>query len=478
MPVRRSTPAFRAPRVRNAPAARECRPLIAMERLEGRALMSSTWADALAGVMDPAAVAVQQDGSVIVAGSRYVAGSGTKAVVAKLTPQGQLDTTFGAGGVATAQWYGSTDFATGVAVTADGKIVISGFAGLAGPVPGGDMSDMGVARFNADGTLDTSFGGGDGVAVVNVSYGLAGGADAAYGVALDAQGRVVLVGSINYKASTEDVWWAGGFAAARLLPDGSPDASFGTGGMVITLFAQPESTPQCSATAVQVLDDGDLLASGYRGGPTSGTVTTVRYNADGSPDTAHGDTGIRYTTDAYAAPAITWPTGATTQEPAPAPPPEAEPPAVAATVPAKVSKTAMVRRGAYFKFTVHYASETGNQIDLSSLGTGDVAVSGPGGFSADAELVRAKAQKRGTVVRATYRAAAPGGRFDAADNGEYALVLTSSAVNSTEGDSAGTTGAECVLGGFLVSCRANPASVATTPKRLAEQVFSDSLPVA
>lgn len=459
MPALRSTPASRAPRVRNVPATRTPIAPAAFERLEGRTLMSSTWADALTGVMDPVAIAVQQDGSVIVAGSRYVYASGTKAAVAKLTPQGQLDTTFGVGGVATAQWHGSYDSATGVVVTADGKIVVSGFAQLAGPVPGGDMSDMGVARFHADGTLDNTFGGGDGVAVVNISYGLAGGPDAAYGVALDAQGRLVLVGSINYKASTGAVWWAGGISAARLLPDGSLDESFGTGGQVITLFAQPDSGPLCSATAVQVLDDGDLLASGYRGGPTSGTVTTVRYNADGSLDAAHGDNGVLYTTDPYVVPGITWPTNTTTEEPPPAAPVDGEAPAVSATVPAKVSRTALVRRGAYFKFTVRYASENGTPIDLPSLGTGDLAVTGPGGFSADAELIRARALKRGTVVKGTYRAAAPGGRFDASDNGRYALVLAQAAVTSAAGDGAAGTGAQCELGGFLVSCYTRPAAM-------------------
>ena len=451
------------------PSRKPIRPLgprAAFEPLEGRALMSGGTFDALSGLIDGCTAAAAADGSVVVVGSRYTAGVGTELAVARLNPSGALDPTFGTNGVATAHLGGMYDSATDVVVTPDGKILVSAFVQVHGPPPG-DMSDFGVVRFNADGTLDTSFGGGDGFVTVNVSAGMSGGADAAYALALDADSRIVLAGYVSYRVP-ETLQSASGFAAARLNPDGSLDETFGSGGQVITVIVHPNGAAS-SARDVEVLPDGRLFVSGYRGGPTEGQVTSVRYNADGSLDASYGDGGILYADELYVMPGLEWPAPGAPDDPAPV---EA---AVTVSVPRAVSRTPVVRRGAYFKFKVTYASESGAPIDLSSLGNGDLTVTGPGGYSADAEMLRAKARRHGTVVKATYRAAAPGGRFDASDNGRYALLLAPSAV--TEVDADGGTGEGCEVGAFLVRCRAAPIdhSAATDlaePRRVTESVLN------
>jgi hypothetical protein len=82
----------------------------------------------------------------------------------------------------------------------------------------------------------------------------------------------------------------------------------------------------------------------------------------------------------------------------------------------------------------------------SATGT---TVSGPGGFAAPASLVGAKAKKRGSVLVARYRVAAPGGTFDAADNGSYTVRLGAAAVTAHSGD-----GTRAVTDGFTVRASA------------------------
>jgi uncharacterized delta-60 repeat protein len=447
---------------------------VAIEPLETRTLMSA-WDDAVAPHMNPIAAATLADGSVIVVGSRSGGSPVTELAVARLTPQAQLDTTFGVGGVATVPVDGFHESGNDVLIAPDGKILVSVFVQVH-DLSSGDMSDFGVARFNPDGTPDATFGGGDGVVTLNLSDGLAAGADAAYALALDPDGRIVLAGTVNYRDEFSQN--TGGFGLARLYDDGSVDTSFGTGGQVSTQLAQPQSTPQCSATDVQILPDGRILASGYRAG-SNGLATSARYLPDGTLDASYGVGGILYTDDPYVAPAIAWPALPEAPPPLPVPPaPPAPPPppaTVTATVPPAVSRTQLLKRGKFFKFNITYTSHTATPIDVSTIGAGDLTVAGPAGFVSHAELLRARARLQGTVVKATYRAAAPGGKFDRADNGHYALILASSAVGGA-GDPTGT-GAATALGAFYVDCSPPPErgmSAGTTAVRVTQALFSDS----
>jgi uncharacterized delta-60 repeat protein len=104
----------------------------------------------------------------------------------------------------------------------DGKIVLGGYTNQ-----GGVGYDFMVARFNTDGSLDTSFDG-DGIQAVDFgSY-----ADFAYGVALQADGKIVVAGNSYQNDTTGD-----DFAVARLNPDGSLDVTFGNSGKVTTDLA-------------------------------------------------------------------------------------------------------------------------------------------------------------------------------------------------------------------------------------------------
>src|SRR5262245_25334602 len=147
-------------------------------------------------------------------------------------PAGSLDTAFGVGGLATVSFTTSpfTDQGMAVALQADGKVVVAGTV----------ANNFGVARFNADGSLDTSFGSG-GLVVTDI----AGGNDLCQGVVIQADGKIVVAGGAANGATGTD------FALVRYNPDGSLDSSFGSGGIVVTPFGTTGSFDMANAVALQ-----------------------------------------------------------------------------------------------------------------------------------------------------------------------------------------------------------------------------------
>jgi len=142
--TRRATPA----RV----TATRCR----VERLESRQLLSTSPIDptfaareqGVAFTTYAADVAVRDDGKVLVAESRQV-GDVRRMAVTRYNADGSLDTTFGTGGRAYADFGGTSASAEAMDVTADGHVVVAGGSG----------GDYALARFNPNGTPDASFGG-------------------------------------------------------------------------------------------------------------------------------------------------------------------------------------------------------------------------------------------------------------------------------------------------------------------------------
>ncbi|MGI9113087.1 MAG: delta-60 repeat domain-containing protein [Gaiellaceae bacterium] len=188
---------------------------------------------------------------------------------------GDLDLTFGTGGKVTTDFASGADFALGVAIQSDGKIVA---AGNTSPV-GGVGVDFALARYNLDGSLDASFGSGG---RVTTDFGSR--IDAAAAVAVQPDGRIVAVG-----ISADD------FALARYNPDGSLDASFGSGGKVTTDFGGRD---QGNAVAIQA--DGKIVAAGMGAkieapGLGIGDLALARYHRDGSLDASFGIGGKRTT---------------------------------------------------------------------------------------------------------------------------------------------------------------------------------------
>lgn len=191
----------------------------------------------------------------------------TNIAVTCVTPPspGGLDPGFGAGSGIVTSTFGGDE--TDMLLQPDGKIVMVG----------GSSSDFMVARYDADGTIDETFGGGDGLVTTDI----AGGADAAFGAALLSDGRIVVVGSARV-GSNDD------FAVVRYQANGEVDTSFGTLGKTTTDFF----TRRDRAFAVAVQADGKIVVVGDTGVSATNTDFGVaRYDANGLLDLSFGGAG-------------------------------------------------------------------------------------------------------------------------------------------------------------------------------------------
>jgi len=204
------------------------------------------------------AVAVDAYGKIVVAGR-----SGSYFAVARYNTDGELDGSFGTGGRKTTNFGGSA-CGYGVALDPNGKIVVVGSKG----------GDFALARYDTNGNLDTDFGL-DGRVVTGV-----GDASGAYGVALDPNEKIVVVGSRD-----------GDFALARYKTDGSLDSDFGDGGWVITDFGGVDC-----AYSVVVDTSGRIVVAGYSADEDFEVVdfALARYTTNGILDTsfAPDDSGM------------------------------------------------------------------------------------------------------------------------------------------------------------------------------------------
>ena len=131
-------------------------------------------------------VAVQGDGKIVVGGDSWATGGGNFGLVRYLA-DGTLDPAFGTGGIVTTSLSAGSDHAAGLTLQGDGKIVLVGYA------TSGSRQVFGVARYTDTGALDTSFGGGTG----KVTTSMGSTSNNATGVAVQADGRIVVAGSVS-----------------------------------------------------------------------------------------------------------------------------------------------------------------------------------------------------------------------------------------------------------------------------------------
>jgi uncharacterized delta-60 repeat protein len=207
-------------------------------------------------------IAVQPDNKIVVGGELGDFGASYNAsVLMRLNPNGSLDQSFGTGGRVVN--YGQLHLPQ-LVLQPDGKIVTAAATSVLGTT-----FDFAVARYNADGTLDQTFGSG--------GYAINGSGNA-NGVVLQSDGKIVLIGFLPIFRNGSD------FLLARFNPDGTPDQTFGSGGRVQTSFTTGrESGDQAISGAMQA--DGKLVVSGFI---TGVPAAIVRYNPDGAVDLSFG----------------------------------------------------------------------------------------------------------------------------------------------------------------------------------------------
>jgi uncharacterized delta-60 repeat protein len=211
---------------------------------------------------------VQPDGKILTSGrfDGYEPVGGHTGLL-RFNANGSLDASFGFSGAAEYDYrLGYNEF-TKIALQQDGKILAAGSGGSEG-------RGFLVVRYHADGTLDTTFGV-NGMVLDDFDAPLNSPYEDARSLAVDASGRIVAVGV------TRDPFNTSFYAIARYLPDGTPDPSFnGNGKTIIPIFG--------SAEDVAVTPDGKIVVVG-QGAPF---VIVARYLDDGSLDPSFGDNGL------------------------------------------------------------------------------------------------------------------------------------------------------------------------------------------
>jgi uncharacterized delta-60 repeat protein len=225
---------------------------------------------------------IQADGKVVAVGD--VAG-GSDFIVTRYNADGSPDTSFGPnhnGEVLTA--FAKPAVATAVAMESDGKILVAGYTLAYASVTG----DFALARYNADGSLDTSFGTGGLVTTGFAIFGTDAG-NMANCIVIDSAGRIVLGGYTTDPISTNSL-----FALARYTVNGILDRTFGTGGEVVT---QLSGSDYSGIDAAALDARGRIVVAGYYATGTDNTgnpatrFALARYNTNGSLDRTFGSGG-------------------------------------------------------------------------------------------------------------------------------------------------------------------------------------------
>ena len=207
------------------------------------------------------AVAVEPDGKIAAAGSSYN-GLDFDFALARYNANGSLDGTFGTGGTVTTAIGDAMDVARAVVVQTNGKLVAAGYS------YNGSNDDFALIRYNTDGSLDTTFGTGG---KVTTSIGTS--TDRAYAAAVQSDGKIVAAGMANNGSNDE-------FALARYTTNGALDPTFDTDGKVST----PVGTSSSRAYAAAIQADGKTVAAGYANNGVNDDFALTRYDVTYPPD--------------------------------------------------------------------------------------------------------------------------------------------------------------------------------------------------
>ena len=222
------------------------------------------------------AVAIQDDGKIVVAGQAFNSGGGSwNFAVARYNANGTLDTTFSTDGKADTDFAGTNDFAFGVAIQSNGRIVLGGYTGISG-------NDFAVVRYNTNGSPDNTF---DGDGKANYDFG-ASTTEEAYAIAVDANQKIVLAGYRNTSSTAGN-----DLALMRLNTNGSLDGSFGLGGRVTTDLSPGDGYGE-RASSLAILGSGKIVVGGWTNALGTQDMLAARYNTNGTLDNTFGVDGF------------------------------------------------------------------------------------------------------------------------------------------------------------------------------------------
>jgi uncharacterized delta-60 repeat protein len=238
-----------------------------------------------------------QNGQVVAVGTESTSSSTSSTsipVVVRLNTDGSIDTTFGSNGVETiptsvvsagVTYTLNTDDPSDIAVQSNGQIVVLGTA----TSTSSSVSDFVVARLNANGSIDTSFGTSGEELIPFSSSSSTPLSATAEALSIGPDGKIVAVGSVS--SSTVDE-----FAIARLNTNGTLDTSFDTTGTATVPFTIGSSSANAVPVGVVVQSNLAIVVVGNVTPTTSSTnpvsnIAVARLNVNGTLDTSFNSTG-------------------------------------------------------------------------------------------------------------------------------------------------------------------------------------------
>ncbi|GIV26826.1 MAG: hypothetical protein KatS3mg027_0640 [Bacteroidia bacterium] len=215
----------------------------------------------LAGIVSQLnSVVLQNDGKIVVAGWNYsVPYNGNDFVLFRLNTDGTLDNTFGSNGKIVTDFRTNHDDGRNVLIQNDGKIVAVGSSYYSYLTYNWDFA---LARYNSNGSLDTTFGT-SGKSVLIISNNI----DFCYSGILQSDGKILAVGTSSIGTNYD-------FVLVRFNSDGTLDSTFGTNGIVFTDF----SNNWDEAHAVALQSDGKIVVAGFSDNATVRSFAVARYN--------------------------------------------------------------------------------------------------------------------------------------------------------------------------------------------------------
>jgi uncharacterized delta-60 repeat protein len=243
------------------------------------------------------ALALQADGKVLLAGTSNPPSegppSGGNFVLERYNADGSPDTGFGTGGIVQSYFGSNQDIANSVAVQVDGKILVAGTGAMPGPTTGNSF--FAIVRYNPDGSLDTTFNGGR-VLTTFADIGGAGNSEI-NSIAIQPDGRIVAAGYFITTSTGQRQFALARYNADGTLDTtfGTQFSlgpfSFGTG-EVLTDFNLRIGSRSASANSVAIQSDGRIVAAGYANDSSGNQVFALaRYFSDGTLDPDFQGTG-------------------------------------------------------------------------------------------------------------------------------------------------------------------------------------------
>ncbi|MFT3746155.1 MAG: hypothetical protein QM785_17930 [Pyrinomonadaceae bacterium] len=230
------------------------------------------------------AMAIQPDGKFVVVGAAaFQSGVNARFGVARYNSNGTLDTSFGTNGIVSTLFSGVGAEARSVAIQADGKIVVAGRVNtLSSPI----TNHSALARYTSTGTLDTSFGNNGTIVTEFFSPD----SSEARGVAIQPDGKIITVGPASVINATNS-----SIGLARYTTTGSLDSTFGTNGKVTTALT---GVPYAFFNSILIQPDGKIVTAGRSNPSTPGNFNfnlddfaLFRHLANGAVDTTFGTNG-------------------------------------------------------------------------------------------------------------------------------------------------------------------------------------------